>query len=107
MEQSQNSAWRKRPRNLCVDLGIFGLVFFFLVLVPFAVFEAYFWSGMGFRHAPIPTPEVRLAAFWNAFLWVVVHQLWCFFVVPAMLLWYGRRKARSAVETIGAKGSTP
>jgi hypothetical protein len=77
-----------------VDLGIFGLVLFFMVLIPFAVFEAYFWSGMGFRKGPIPTPQVRLAAFWNAFLWVVAHQLWCFFVVPAMLLWHGRRQVR-------------
>src|SRR5580658_2285279 len=92
MQPTQYSAWRELTKNLCVILGIFGLVFFFLVLVPLTIFGAYFWSGMGFArgHVTIPSPEVRVAAFWNAFLWAVFHRLWCFFVVPAMLLWYGR-----------------
>lgn len=83
--------------GIALGLGIIGL-FLFSIGIPFTVFEAHFWAGMGFREEPQPTPEQLQAAVNHDLWWGVLHRLLPIFVISVALVGHGFNEAHRKKE---------
>jgi hypothetical protein len=78
--------WQTAPEGvakLCFIIGWIGISLFFIVVLPMAVFSAYFWSGFG------TSSQNHWARFGHDLFGIIVHQLWCYLALPIILLWLG------------------
>lgn len=86
-----NTNTARRIGEFCFWAGYTGLVVFIIVLLPLGVVAAYSGAGLQFRETAIPTAHQYREAFFQEFIWIFLHRLWVFVVVPTLLLWHGMR----------------
>jgi len=83
--------------GIALGLGIIGL-FLFALGIPFTIFNAHFWAGMGFREGPQPTAEQLRAAVNHELWWGFLHRLAPLFAASLALISYGLFEAYQEQE---------